>query len=239
MYPNESLVPFVNKIQEDMKPETIVIAGKTYSTKELKLITNPLPSDLHVYSLNSLIDYVKMNVDKLELKGCIIIISGFDDVSIYGCLDEYQARPHFLHSKVDVYHRFNEYLPAEDMIIYLQSAFEQSDILVKMLGVCSGSKDLRETELKDNGVSQEVKVKAGIVLAEVETIPNPVLIKPYMTFPEMDQPELRFVFRAKILNNQIHYALFKVSNNFWEYELIAKMKDYLKDKLSGIDIAII
>ena len=47
----------------------------------------------------------------------------------------------------------------------------------------------------DDGVSQKTTIKTGIANKTDVIVPNPVKLRPYRTFAEIEQPESSYVFR--------------------------------------------
>ena len=67
------------------------------------------------------------------------------------------------------------------------------------------------------------------------SVPNPVTLKPYRTFLEVDQPASDFIFRMKEYSGSIGCALFEADGGAWKMEAMQNMEAYLQDELKGLD----
>src|SRR5699024_2066082 len=86
---------------------------------------------------------------------------------------------------------------------------------------------LKEENVKntgDDGVSQAVTINTGIASASDVKVPNPVTLKPYRTFVEVEQPASEFVFRMK---DGPSAALFEPDGGAWRNEAISNIHDFL------------
>jgi len=133
--------------------------------------------------------------------------------------------------------RFGQYYELELFIITLQSMFVQDEMTARILQIVGNIKDEEVSNFNDDGVSQSVKTKAGISLAEVTQIPNPVILRPYRTFMEVEQPASKFVFRLKRVKGESpSCALFEADGGAWKLTAIASIRDWLQSKIPGIKI---
>lgn len=65
-------------------------------------------------------------------------------------------------------------------------------------------------------------------------IPNPVVLKPYRTFLEVDQPESAFIFRMKE-GHGVECAIFEADGGAWMMEAMQNIKAYLEKELEGME----
>lgn len=85
-------------------------------------------------------------------------------------------------------------------------------------------------------MTQKATVKTGIASKGEAIVPNPVILKPYRTFVEVDQPLSQFVFRMKQDKyDGIQCALFEADGGAWKIEAMKSIKEYLKEQLEGIE----
>src|SRR5690606_26037278 len=110
----------------------------------------------------------------------------------------------------------------------LQSAFvknDDRDVILKVVG------NVKEEDVKtygDDGVSQSVTAKVGVATVGQVEVPNPVSLKPYRTFAEVEQPESEFIFRMK---NGPRCSLFEADGGAWKLQAISNIKSYLSAAL--------
>lgn len=75
-------------------------------------------------------------------------------------------------------------------------------------------------------------VRDGVAsLAHAKT-PNPVTLRPYRTFNEVEQPASQFVFRV---NKSANLALFEADGGKWKLDAVKNISDYLKTELANND----
>ena len=91
------------------------------------------------------------------------------------------------------------------------------------------------TENKDDGLSQTIQVRTGITTRAKVKIENPLSLKPYRTFREVEQPESLFIFRLKNQNG-LHCALYESDGGAWKLEAIKNIKAHLAGELPEIQI---
>ena len=91
-------------------------------------------------------------------------------------------------------------------------------------------------EYGDDGVTQKATVKTGIASKGDAIVPNPVKLKPYRTFLEVDQPASEFVFRMKQDKyDGVLCALFEADGGAWKMEATERIKKYLESELKEYD----
>jgi len=63
-------------------------------------------------------------------------------------------------------------------------------------------------------------------------VPNPVVLAPFRTFPEVIQPESKFIFR---MQSGPQAALFEADGGAWRNEAMGRIKTYLEEQLNVIE----
>ena len=97
-----------------------------------------------------------------------------------------------------------------------------------MLNYASAIKIDKGAEIADNGISQVTTIKTGVSTLAHAKAPNPVTLKPYRTFLEVDQPESKFVFR---INDTPGCALFEADGGIWRAAAKENIAEYLHNNL--------
>jgi len=236
------LKEFLDRLLEVRKTELFDVDGKTFTNGPLTYVAPPErkirePRSLEVDTLNGIRDYLDSNIDKLKFGELIALIHSHDTVSIETKLDGYyKQRLQYMISRC---HKnkfcFDNYYDVEDFIIALQTNFQKNDDQTKILRVVGNLKEDNSQGVKDDGVTQKVTTKKGVSLGNDEDLPNPVILKPYRTFHEIDQPESLFVLRLK---DGPKCALFEADGGKWKMEAMLNIKKWLKDNIPN-DITII
>ena len=221
------------------KPELLHIDGDVYSDKELNRISyKPKAAKIEMNTLSSLIDYIKANVDEMSGK-MIIHVQSPTKVQMYSELDIERKREYMVEVNAQVPEfKFNQFTDHEPFCINLQSKFIDAPVsdralLLKFAGTVEAG---TVAEYGDDGVTQQATVKTGIASKKPAIVPNPVMLQPYRTFVEVEQPFSQFVFRMKQDKyDGIQCALFEADGGAWKIEAMRVIKEYLQEQLEGIE----
>lgn len=204
--------------------------GQTFSTQKLHLIEEPTAEAIRVRSLSGLVDYVKSNFDKF---GTLMIhVSSPTNVVGFSQLNADYNRSVYIHAEaMTPDFDFDRWYDTENFNIKLQSCFvknEDRDIMLKVVG---NIKEETVSTVGDDGVSQAVVAKTGVATVANVKVPNPVVLKPYRTFVEVDQPESEFIFR---MQSGPRCALFEADGGKWKLDAMNNIKNYLQEELKGL-----
>ncbi|WP_100523381.1 hypothetical protein [Mycobacteroides abscessus] len=204
--------------------------GQVFSTQKLHLIEGPLAAKLNIRSLSGLVEYLKSEFD--GTRKLMVHVESPTEVSVFSKLNFDRNREYLIKADAMIPHfRFEEWYDTESFIIKLQSAFvknDDRDVILKVVG------NVKEEDVKtygDDGVSQSVTAKVGVATVGQVEVPNPVELRPYRTFVEIEQPASNFVFRMK---NGPRCALFEADGGAWKLEAMRLIKAYLETELEGL-----
>lgn len=224
-------------------PVVQTIGGETYSDKPLERVDfTPLASPIQLSTLRSLVDYIKSNMDTIgpdNGQNMFIHVLSPTKVSMYSELNKNRDREHIAEVTADVpAFSFNRWIDHETFCIALQSKFLPADnggqddwaLLLKFAGtVESGT----IAEYGDDGVTQKATIKTGIAKKGDAVIPNPVCLKAYRTFIEVEQPETQYIFRMQDKGG-IQCALFEADGGAWRILAMDRINRYLQEALSDV-----
>lgn len=229
----KAALEYINGLKE---PKIEMIHGDYYSDKPLHRIDFYSPKAgeaINISTLTGLVDYINEHIDEHSDK-MIVHVASPTHVRLYSQLDENREREYISEVKALLPDfRFGMYTEQESFCISLQSKFIQNgdrDLLLKFAGTVQNG---TIAEYGDDGVTQKATIKTGIASASDAIIPNPVTLKPYRTFLEVEQPESKFVFRMKDLNG-VQCALFEADGGAWKIEAMQRIKDYLQESLKEV-----
>lgn len=189
---------------------------------------------LELQTLKSLVDYLKSDNDLIDSRRLVVVVDSFQKVSVYDQVDfENGKRPQLVSVKASVpVIPFSNWCNQEEFNIMLQSMFINDADRNLVLDFASHLKIEKGAEAQDNGVTQTVTVRDGVAsLAQAKT-PNPVTLRPYRTFNEVEQPASQFVFRV---NKSANLALFEADGGKWKLDAVKNISDYLKTELANND----
>lgn len=198
-----------------------------------ELDTRPIPPKLYLNTLDSLVDYLKTDLDQLGDKRVLVVIEGPKEVTVYEELDKEDNRATLVTVESmtpDI--RFGQYEEASDFNIMLQSRFVDAEDRSTVIEFASALKIEHGTEIVDNGISQTATIKTGVASLGQAKAPNPVTLRPYRTFAEVEQPASQFIYR---INKSGFMALFEADGGKWKLDAINNIANYLKSKLDEQD----
>jgi len=208
-------------------PVITQIGNRSYSNQALHLIKEPEPAPLTIHTLTGVVNYVKgLSSDHAE--GAFLQVLSHQEVRLLStlCLETAQ-RACFLVAKPPESrgYPFGNWLDLETFIIELQAKFVSDDTSRDLLQMISSIKDEFVKTSTDDGFSQTVTAKAGIALVDTVKVPNPVTLRPYRTFMEVDQPPSTFVLR---LRKGIEISLHEADGGQWRLKAIQAIREYLE-----------
>lgn len=216
------------------KPDVIEVDGQNYTTNQLRHIKEPAPKAVEIITLSGLLDYIDTNIDDLELDNLMIHVCSPREVKLYSSIGHDANRECYISCRAltpDI--AFNCFRDPEKFNITLQSCFAETEDIVQLLKVVGNIKEESVRAVGDDGISQEVTAKTGIARVGDVIVPNPVMLAPYRTFPEVEQPTSRFVFR---MQNGPRCALFEADGGMWRNEAMTNIKEYLVHKLGELKL---
>lgn len=218
--------PVVKEIDESM-----------YSDKDLKRISyNPLAEPLQLHTLTGLVDYIKSNIDRTKNgENLIVEVASPEKVYLYTSLDKERKREKFavVEARVPSF-PFNTFIGHEEFIINVQAKFldDNNSDRAKILSFAGTVEKGSVAEYSDDGVSQKATVKSGIINKEEKIVPNPVKLRPYRTFLEVEQPMSEFIFRMKDKDYGVSCAVIEADGGAWINAAMKNIKEYLEFELS-------
>lgn len=130
---------------------------------------------------------------------------------------------------------FDSFINQETFCINLQAKFinDPETDLALVLKFAGTVETGTVTEYGDDGVTQKATVKTGIASKSEAVVPNPVTLRPYRTFLEVEQPKSDFIFRMKQDKyDGINCAIIEADGGAWKMEATKAIKDYLQYELS-------
>lgn len=211
------------------------IGGQTYADKELRRISyNPKAAKITMSTLTSLVEYLKSGADTMSEKMFVHIQSPIE-VRLVSQLDRERVRENLVSVECSVPDfSYGRYMDHEEFLIALQAKFMQGDdrdLILKFAGTVENG---TIAQYGDDGITQKATVKTGIASKGDAIVPNPVKLRPYRTFMEVEQPESAFVFRMKESDRGgIMCAIFEADGGAWKNAAMNNIEEYLKHELKG------
>ena len=210
---------------------------QTYSDKPLNRLSKhiPMADEIRMSTLSSLVDYIKSKVDTMAEKMIVQVVSP-DEVRLFSWLDEERNREYLVSVRAQVPgFNYDKFIEHETFCINVQSKFiddpaTDKALILKFAGtVEQGS----VAEYGDDGVTQKATVRTGIASKGDAIVPNPVKLRPFRTFVEVEQPVSEFIFRMKQDKyDGISCAIFEADGGAWKNAAMKNIKNYLEFELA-------
>lgn len=190
---------------------------------------------IRLNTLTGLVDYIKANIERIDSQ-LILHIEDERSIRLTGKL-EIDGSREVLATAAAIVPRFSfgEFYDMENFNIALQSKFvdkrtdgEEDDRAI-LLRVVGNTQEENVKTTGDNGVSQAITIKQGVNSTDV-LVPNPVLLAPYRTFLEVEQPSSQFIFRMK---DGPRAAIFEADGGAWRNQAIVNIREYLHNNLQA------
>lgn len=128
--------------------------------------------------------------------------------------------------------QFDRYYDQERFLIELQANFIESDDLTVLKQVAGNIQSGTTANYDDDGVSQKTTIKSGIANKTDVIVPNPVKLRPYRTFAEIEQPQSSYVFRIQDSDRGPSFKLVEADGGLWKNATMKKIKEYLAYELA-------
>jgi hypothetical protein len=215
---------------------TIAPEGWTEIRRELD---DPVP--LLVSTLSGLVAYAKANIDKHNLDELLLTVDSPVVASLRGAIGSEFVRfrrPVWIRASYSPTVGFNEYKDAETFSIWLQTGFAPSAGRDQVLQLVASIRENSVRETVDDGVTQEVKTGRGVTLVGMQAVPNPVLLSPFRTFTEVEQPSSLFVLRVRTATSREadrpELALFEADGGAWKREAMRRIGLYFQAELPEV-----
>lgn len=228
---------FLEKIEEMTGPKVIEIEELAYSREHLEAVLPPMPAIIKAQSLTALIDYLNANSDQLFPEELLIHVVNETTVQIISSLNpDFRNRENYIQADALLpVITLNRFMDRENFNIMLQSRFVPNEDRARVLSSIAKMRFDNSVKLEDDGVTQTATSAVGVTLVKEEQVPNPVVLAPFRTFTEIDQPESPFILRV---NDNCEVGLFEADGGAWRHEAMTGIKAYLETQL-GEDYTII
>ncbi len=216
--------------------------GETFSSLSMKAVFyQPRPEALTVRSLTAIADYLAKNVDGLKKEELLLHVVDAETVTLSSVINgKDRKRDAFLAAKYDgTRFKFGEWQGAEQFIINVNSLFIPSTGRDEILSYVSKVSIEDSSDLIDSGTEQTAQVRVGLKgsLTEGKKAPSRVVLVPFRTFREVEQPEGEFLFRMRRTDNQgVQMALFEADGGAWKAVALDRIKEWLDIQKVGVAI---
>ena len=227
---------FIEKILELSPVNDLVIGGRCYTDAKLYPVFEPEVSSITCHTLTGLVDFFDAlpSTDQCRV---MFHVEDYNKVSIVSeIFGPNKQRETFITAfAYQQNERFGVFVAHEDFMIQILSMFVQDETTAKVLRIVGNLKSEAGATYSDDGLTQTVTARTGITKVENIDLPNPIALRPYRTFTDVEQPESQFILRLK-QRDGIAAALFEADGAAWKNKAIASIKEYLKVRKPGCKV---
>jgi hypothetical protein len=237
----------IDRIIQLAAPNQIERGGLLYVDKGLHPVRDPIALPVEIQTLQGLVDLFAGQLDDMESKGDVLFhVTSSTSVEIISReTDDYEQRrcwARATYPKLVKTFPFGTWLDPETFIIGVQACFQRVKIenedgtfaadLDYVLKIASAITAEAIHTSDDDGISQKVATRSGVVLKEQTNLKPRVNLAPYRTFAEIDQQLSQFVFRARVGENSVNLALFEADGGRWHLSAISAIGMWLSGKIN-------
>lgn len=237
----------VQAIQDSVRTEVITVQGREFATRQVfEPPTAPMITTLKIQTLTGLLDYIAANPDGLDLAKAFLHVVDPTEVALLTASEALtMRRPNPAIADCDKLlgdcYRFGQYRSVEESIVDFQAKFVPNDDLAAAIAIIGNLKEETVNSYSQDGFTQTVQTRQGISRVANTDVPSRLELRPYRTFPEIDQPTGEFILRLRKSTSKdggIECALFESGYSTWQAQAIKDIADYLKGDLEERGIAI-
>lgn len=234
----------LDRIIELAPPTTVDVDECTYATKDLWLVRPPLLEGPKFSTLEALIGFLKADLDLGQGEKRYVHVASVTSVEILENQRDRlgQRRVYAQAECTPCGMPIAVWLDPETFVIMGQSRLapgpsfqgedpEPASERDRLLRLAS---TIKATEIRvsaDDGISQEVTVRQGVVATPWKTIPNPFHLAPFRTFNEVEQPFSPFILRLRKADDGAELALFECDGGGWRLTAISAIAAYLRNQI--------
>jgi len=232
------LAKAIEKIQdlanakENCSVEEKILFGERYihQGENLTRFTVPEIEPVEVKSLTALKEMIKSFVENdsvgINVHLPVIITARENNIRVYTSIDNtYERQLIFVANPIVPKAILNSFIPAEQMIINVNTCFVQDKNTDNFIQSISKLYKVSKVEAVDNGIGAQLKVTEGVNTNEAVTINPIVALTPIGTYPELNQIRRKFNLRV---SRDGEVALMVCDEGIFERKVQDELKDYFK-----------
>ena len=197
----------------------------------------PEAPTLKVRTLGALVEWIAANPDGLDTGSMVVHVADPTHVELIGAVspgDHFKQRHIAAEAEAVVPSgvQMENWTDVDEVVVRLQAQFEATDDRDAVLSILGNLKSEQVVQRDDDGTTQTVTAKQGIVVSDEVKVPNPITLRPYRTFAEVAQPSSVFVLRLRdVGDGHMQAKLAPADGGKWKLDAIAYVANWLKDNL--------
>jgi hypothetical protein len=222
----------IDRVLELSDPDTIVVGDRTWRKGGYSEIEERICEPLYFHTLMAIADYAESEEAPADV---MIHVASPTEVRVFGPLTREKKRNVYAVSgaMIDSHYPIRQWLSQDQFVTNVQTHFDDLGDRAALLKIAGTIRGGQTAVLEDDGVTQKVTTARGVVSTQMTEMPNPVTLVPWETFPEIPQPERKYIVRLQGGSEQaIKIALFDVPDPRQSLETCLAIKAWLVKALA-------
>lgn len=229
----------LNKLQEIMAcgGQVVEVHGTQFhkNLNGTTLIPVPPAMSVPLFSLTQAVSFIKAHV--MDKKSPIHVnVDSHHQVTIFERELQKDGKLRVLgqsdFSKAHEKFKFAEEIGQEEFVIDLMTKFEKTEERDELLDATSKVKAERMQSSEDDGVGQTVASSSGAHLVNYKPLKKFWILKPHVSFPEIEQPDVPFLLRLHQNRDELpDFSLRPVDGGKWKIVTTQRVREWMANQL--------
>lgn len=239
------LEPLIEAIQSGQEALVLEVGGKTFCETPMVQVRPvvPRPPDcLNTMTLRSVVDFLRANIDGLDLKKLMVHVKSISEVLLLPPLNKFSEDEGGIRSPLlvascsdPVEQNLGRFMRPEEAVVAWLGWFVGDDELSELLRMSE-----KVSTVVDDGVSQQVTTSAGVSRVAAVTMRSTYVLRARRSFPDFVPLESEYLIRVRAPNEGElpTVALFALQDRLWKMETVARIGSELHSMMSEAGVVI-
>lgn len=221
-----------DKIVSLKETKIFEINGQTYADASLTRIPPHVdrPDCISVSGLDSICKLIRTELEKVDTT-IMVQVKSNDTVEVMTTYLSDFSRNTLYRAKADAPGLRTGFRGREVALIELRSLCIPNEGTAYLLDLLSRMTNENSVSTNDNGVTQTVEARQGVALNAVVEIKPRVMLRPFRTFLEVEQPESEFLLRV---DPDEGIGFFEADGGIWKLEAKKNIADYFLKNMGDL-----
>ena len=226
------LAKLIDKIVTLKETKTFEINGQTYADAPLTRIPPHVdrPDCISVSGLDGICKLIRTELAKIDTV-VMVQAKSHNTVEVMTTYLPDFSRNILYRAEADAPGLRTGFRGREAALIELRSLFIPNEGTAYLLDLLSKMTDENKVSTNDNGVTQTVEARQGVALNAMVEVKPRVMLRPFRTFLEVEQPESEFLLRVDADEG---IGFFEADGGIWKLEAKRNIADYFNTNLTDL-----
>ncbi len=232
---------------KDKQPVHVTVGGQDYSVNSNGTLGAPIRElapqftkpTFKVLTLSAMASAVAAGVDDFGGDVALHVVDYRTVHLVSTKADNFGRRHIFIEAQHDVEcpFQFDTFMPAEKFLIDLKTSFLTNDEAVKVQKVVSSLESGMTIAMADDGMSQQLEIKAGTVSKSQVTLPSDgVALIPWRTFRDAAPVESKFLLRLKQVKDGLPLVALYDIDQKWKLDTVNSIATWLHKHAPSVKV---